>query len=45
VTSGFHLAQINVAAMRAPLEHPLMQGFVDLLGEVNALADASPGRC
>ena len=43
VRSRFHIAQINIARMRAPLEDPLMAGFVDQLADVNALADESPG--
>ncbi len=38
-----HLAQVNLARMRAPLDHPLMAEFVALLDRINALADASPG--
>jgi hypothetical protein len=38
-----HLAQINIARMRAPLESPVMADFVALLDEINALAEASPG--
>ena len=41
--SSFHLAQINIARMRAPLDDPLMAGFVARLDEINALADGSPG--
>jgi hypothetical protein len=41
--SGFHLAQINVARMFAPLSDPVMAGFVARLDEINALADGSPG--
>ena len=40
---GWHLAQVNVARMRAPLEDPLMSAFVEQLDFVNALADRSPG--
>ena len=40
---GFHLAQANIARMRAPLESPLMAEFRAQLDGVNALADASPG--
>ncbi|MET0800552.1 MAG: DUF3291 domain-containing protein [Actinomycetota bacterium] len=40
---GFHLAQVNVARMREPLDHASMRGFVDGLGPINALADGSPG--
>jgi len=38
-----HLAQVNIARMRAALEDPVMQGFVSRLEEINALADGSPG--
>jgi hypothetical protein len=41
--SAFHLAQANVARMRAPLEEPPMEGFRSQLERINALADASPG--
>ena len=40
---GFHLAQFNLARTRAPLTDPLLSDFVDLLDEINALADRSPG--
>lgn len=39
----YQLAQLNIARMRAPLESPVMAGFVALLDEVNALAERSPG--
>jgi len=39
----YHLAQVNIARMIAPLSDPRMAGFVAKLAEVNALADASPG--
>src|SRR5436853_2320812 len=41
--SNHHLAQINVARMRAPPTDALMAGFVAELEPVNALADRSPG--
>jgi hypothetical protein len=41
--SAYHLAQINIATMRAPLDRPIMAGFVALLEEINALAENSPG--
>ena len=41
--SQFHIAQINVARMKAQLDNPLMAGFVARLDEINALADHSPG--
>jgi len=40
---SYHLAQINVARMRTPIEDPVMAGFVARLEEINALADRSPG--
>lgn len=39
----YHLAQVNIARMRASLDDPLMAGFVARLDEINALADGSPG--
>ena len=39
----YQIAQVNIARMRAPLDDPLMAGFVARLAEVNALADQSPG--
>ncbi|HET9370476.1 MAG TPA: DUF3291 domain-containing protein [Vicinamibacterales bacterium] len=38
-----HLAQINVARLRAPLTDPLLADFVAALDPINALAEASPG--
>ena len=40
---GFHLAQVNVARLREPLDRPSMRGFVEGLEPINALADGSPG--
>src|SRR5947199_63565 len=37
------LAHANVARMRAPLDDPLMAGFVAQLNRINALADRSRG--
>ena len=39
----FHLAQFNIARVKAPLDSPVMAGFVSRLPEVNALAEASDG--
>ena len=39
----YHLAQLNILRMRAPLYDPLMQGFVDRLEPINAIADQAPG--
>lgn len=41
--SAFHLAQVNIATGRAPLDDRLMQGFVERLDTLNALADSTPG--
>jgi Domain of unknown function (DUF3291) len=43
MNDGFHLAEVNVALMRAPLDHPLMAEFAEALATVNAAADTSPG--
>jgi len=39
----YHLAQINIARMLAPIDDPIMAEFVAQLPPVNALADSSPG--
>jgi hypothetical protein len=39
----WNLAQLNIARMVAPLEHPSMSAFVQLLEPVNAAADHAPG--
>src|ERR671933_136327 len=39
----FHLAQLNIALPRAPLDAPLLAEFVARLEPVNAQADSSPG--
>lgn len=41
--TGFHLAQVNVGRMVAPLDSPALADFVAQLPEINALADRSPG--
>jgi hypothetical protein len=38
-----HLAQVNIGRIVAPLDDPVMAGFVTRLDELNALADRSPG--
>jgi len=40
---SFHIAQINVARMRAPIDSAVMSGFASRLDEINALADGTPG--
>jgi hypothetical protein len=39
----FHLAQLNIGRIRAPMDDPIMAGFKNQLDPINALADASPG--
>ena len=39
----FHLAQANVARVRAPIDSPELAEFVALLEPINAIADTSPG--
>src|SRR5215467_560298 len=43
MTRGMHLAQVNIARMKGPLESEVMADFVARLDEINALADGSPG--
>jgi heme-degrading monooxygenase HmoA len=38
-----HLAQVNLATLRAPRDDPALAGFVAELEPVNALADGHPG--
>ena len=39
----YNLAQVNIAKARAPMDDPIMQGFVEQLDSINAIADAAPG--
>jgi hypothetical protein len=39
----FHLAQINIAKMLAPIDSPVMAEFVANLDSINALAEESEG--
>lgn len=39
----FHLAQVNIGRLLAPLDAPETAGFVEALEPLNAIADASPG--
>ena len=41
--AAFHLAQVNVARLLAPIHSPQLAGFVSRLDEVNALAESAPG--
>jgi hypothetical protein len=39
----YHVAQVNVGLLAAPIDSPRLAGFVAMLPVINALADASPG--
>jgi hypothetical protein len=41
--AGYHLAQLNIGRIRAPLDSPQLSDFVEALEPINALADKSPG--
>lgn len=41
--SHYHLAQLNIAVIKAPLDSPVMADFVANLDRINALAEDSPG--
>ena len=41
--SESHLAQLNIARARAPLDDPLLADFMAQLDAVNALAESTPG--
>ena len=43
MSQHFQLAQVNIARLLAPLDDPLLAGFVARLDDVNALADHAPG--
>ena len=39
----YHLAEINIGRLRAPVDDPMIAEFVANLDRINALADQSPG--
>jgi hypothetical protein len=39
----YHIAQVNIGRILAPLDDPMIAEFVALLDEINAIADRSPG--
>lgn len=41
--SEYHLAQLNIAHLSAPIDSPQLEDFVANLDRINALAEASPG--
>ena len=40
---SWHLAQLNIGRLRAPVEDPATADFMDNLDPINALAEATPG--
>ncbi len=41
--SAYHLAQLNIAHLAAPIDSPVLVDFVANLDRINALAETSPG--
>ena len=41
--SHYHLAQVNIARLKAPLDSPQLKDFVDNLDRINELAESSEG--
>lgn len=42
-STTWHVAQVNIGRLRAPIDHPEIAEFKDALDTVNGLAEASPG--
>jgi hypothetical protein len=42
-STTWHLAQVNIGRLRAPIDHPDTAEFKAALDAINALAEASPG--
>lgn len=40
---AWQVAQVNIARFKAPIDSPLIAGFVERLDPINALADDAPG--
>ena len=41
--SNYHIAELNVAKLKAPLDSPELKDFVENLDRINELAEQSPG--
>jgi Domain of unknown function (DUF3291) len=41
--AGWHVAQVNIALLSAPLDSPRLASFVEQLEPINAVADGAPG--
>lgn len=42
-STTWHLAQVNIGRLQAPIDHPEIAEFKAALDTINALAEASPG--
>jgi hypothetical protein len=42
-TKSYHLVHANIAIARAPLDHPIMKGFIELADIIDEIASTSPG--
>jgi hypothetical protein len=43
MTGGYHLAQVNIGRIKAPIDSPPIKDFKDNLEPINALAEAQAG--
>lgn len=43
MTAAFHLAQVNLSRLLAPIDSELLSDFVAALEPINALGDSAPG--
>jgi Domain of unknown function (DUF3291) len=43
ITDAFHIAELNIALAKEPLDTPLLADFMAALDPINALADGAPG--
>jgi hypothetical protein len=43
MSEAFHLAQYNIAWVKAPLDSPEMADFTDSIAKINVLAEQAPG--
>jgi hypothetical protein len=41
--TGYHLAQLNIGILKAPMDAPETAGFAEALDRINALAEAQSG--
>jgi hypothetical protein len=41
--AAYHIAQVNIARMLAPIDEPIMADFVARLDEINTVAESTPG--